>query len=158
MSSHRYGKRYWNCYPGARVDSQLPIYQLFDKELWDGWTFKQRYPGREELREYFNYLDNKLDLKRNIQFNTACTGAVFDEQANQWVIHLDNGSEVRARWFIAAVGFAAKPYIPNYPGLDKYQGKIYHTSVRVLRFLITSLPCVYSDLVEVATRRSESHG
>lgn len=24
---------YWNCYPGARVDSDAPIYQLFDKEL-----------------------------------------------------------------------------------------------------------------------------
>ncbi|KAK1017426.1 hypothetical protein LTR33_019428, partial [Friedmanniomyces endolithicus] len=24
---------YWNCYPGARVDSDTPIYQLFDKEL-----------------------------------------------------------------------------------------------------------------------------
>jgi len=22
---------YWNCYPGARVDSDTPIYQLFDK-------------------------------------------------------------------------------------------------------------------------------
>ena len=33
---------YWNCYPGARVDTDSPIYQLFDKELWKDWTFKER--------------------------------------------------------------------------------------------------------------------
>lgn len=36
---------YWNCYPGARVDSDTPIYQLFDKELWEDFTFKERYAG-----------------------------------------------------------------------------------------------------------------
>jgi cation diffusion facilitator CzcD-associated flavoprotein CzcO len=124
-------QRYWNCYPGARVDSDTPIYQLFDKELWEGWNFKERYPGWQELRQYFHYLDSKLDLKRDIQFNTACTGARFDEQNNQWVIDLDDGTgiKVRARWFIAAMGFAAKPYTPAYPGLDKFKGEIHHTSV-----------------------------
>ena len=122
--------RYWNCYPGARVDSDVPIYQLFDKELWEGWSFKERYPGWQELREYFQYLDGVLDLKKDIQFNTMCTGAKFDEQQNQWVIDLNNGTKVRARWFIPSLGFSAKPYIPPYRGIDKFKGEIHHTSVR----------------------------
>ena len=129
-------QRYWNCYPGARVDSHSPIYQLFDRELWEDWEYKELFPDWKNLREYFEYLDSKLSLKKDIQFNTACTGAVFDEQASQWVIDLDNGSKVRARWFIAAVGFAAKPYTPNFPGLNAYKGEIYHTGVRGFKSLI----------------------
>jgi len=119
---------YWNCYPGARVDSDTPIYQFFDKELCEGWTFKERYPGGQELREYFQYLDDKLDLKKDIQFHTACTGAKFDEQQNQWVIDLNNETKVRARWFILSLGFTGKPYIPPYRGIDKFKGEIHHTS------------------------------
>lgn len=40
------------CYPGARVDSDTPIYQLFDKELWEDFTYDERYPGGKELRRY----------------------------------------------------------------------------------------------------------
>jgi len=35
---------------------------------------------------------------------------------------------LRARWFIPAVGFAAKPYTPFYPGIEKFKGEIHHTS------------------------------
>jgi cation diffusion facilitator CzcD-associated flavoprotein CzcO len=105
---------------------------LFDKELWDGWKFKERYPGRDDLQDYFQHLDRKLDLKRDIQFNTTCTGAEFDEQNDQWIVELDTGLKVRARWFIAAVGVAAKPYIPKYPGIDQFRGVIHHTAVRCL--------------------------
>jgi len=122
------GVWYWNCYPGARVDSDSPVYQRDDEELWSEWQFKERYPGYQEIQAYFRYLDSKLDLKRDIQFNTACTGATFDQKANQWVIDLSNGSQTRARWFVAAVGFAAKPYTPNYPGIENFKGEIHHTS------------------------------
>ncbi|KAK3073666.1 hypothetical protein LTR53_004530, partial [Teratosphaeriaceae sp. CCFEE 6253] len=48
---------YWNCYPGARVDSDTPIYQLFDKELWEDFTFEERYAGWKELRRYFKHIE-----------------------------------------------------------------------------------------------------
>merc|ERR1712070_1257438 len=50
---------HWNCYPGARVDSDTPIYQLFDKELWEDFTFKERYAGWPELRRYFKHIEKK---------------------------------------------------------------------------------------------------
>ena len=28
---------YWNCYPGARVDSHVPIYEFSLPELWRDW-------------------------------------------------------------------------------------------------------------------------
>src|ERR1700722_5940799 len=64
------GKWHWNCYPGARVDSEPPIYQLDLPELYEEWSFKEKFPGWEELREYFEYVDRKMELKKDIVFNT----------------------------------------------------------------------------------------
>src|SRR4051794_41825450 len=36
---------YWNCYPGARVDTEGPIYQFSRDDLWRGWGFTPAHPG-----------------------------------------------------------------------------------------------------------------
>jgi cyclohexanone monooxygenase len=35
---------YWNCYPGARVDTEGPIYQFSRDDLWRDWEFTELYP------------------------------------------------------------------------------------------------------------------
>src|SRR5258708_5879792 len=39
------GVWYWNCYPGARVDSSGPIYQYSRDDLWRKWQFSELYPS-----------------------------------------------------------------------------------------------------------------
>ena len=56
------GVWYWNCYPGARVDSPGPIYQYSRDDLWRKWQFSELYPSWQKLREYFRYVDEKLGL------------------------------------------------------------------------------------------------
>ena len=53
---------YWNCYPGARVDSQVPLYELSLPELWRDWTWSERFPGWRELRAYFRQVCDRLAL------------------------------------------------------------------------------------------------
>lgn len=48
------GTWYWNTYPGARVDSVIPIYEFSRPELWKGWTWTEKFPGWEELQAYVN--------------------------------------------------------------------------------------------------------
>ena len=119
---------YWNCYPGARVDSHVPNYEFSIKEVWEDWNWSERYPGWDELRQYFAHVDKKLDLSRDIQFNTWVSGAEFDEQNNQWVVRTADGNETRTRFLIACMGFAAKPYIPDFEGLGSFAGPCYHTA------------------------------
>ena len=45
---------YWNCYPGARVDTEGPLYQFAYKDLWKDWEYSSLYPDWSELREYFD--------------------------------------------------------------------------------------------------------
>jgi phytoene dehydrogenase-like protein len=75
-----------NCYPGARVDSHVPNYEFSFDELWKDWSWSEKFPGRDELRGYFDYLDSKLNLKKDIQFNTRVTAARFDPDRNLWQI------------------------------------------------------------------------
>ena len=120
---------YWNCYPGARVDSDTPIYQLFDKELYEGFTFKDRYAGWEELRRYFEYVDEKWDVKKDVVFNKHVDSAVFDESRHQWLVETSDGQEIYCKWFIPCIGFASRRYSPPIPGLGNFKGDIYHTAV-----------------------------
>src|SRR5712691_6342632 len=72
------GVWYWNCYPGARVDSPGPMYQFSRDDLWRDWKFSELYPSWQEIREYFHYVDRKLDLSRDIRFNRRVNEAEFD--------------------------------------------------------------------------------
>jgi cyclohexanone monooxygenase len=125
---------YWNCYPGARVDTWAPLYQFSREDLWRDWNFGELYPGWEEVRRYFHYVDAKLDLSKDIRFDTRVTGAEFDETDHRWLVHSRDErdrttSSVRARHLVLCTGFAAKPFTPEFPGLDSFDGPCHHTAL-----------------------------
>jgi len=123
------GVWYWNCYPGARVDSYAPLYQFSSEELWRDWNYSELYPAWEELRAYFRYVDKKLGLSRDIRFNTRVTGAEFDTDRNQWVVQASDDSVTRATFLVLCTGLSAKPYIPAIAGLKDFRGVCHHTSL-----------------------------
>jgi cation diffusion facilitator CzcD-associated flavoprotein CzcO len=123
------GTWFWNCYPGARVDSDTPIYQLFDKELWEEWTFKEKYPGWKEIQEYFRFVEDKWDIKKDTEYHKCVESAVFDERQKKWHIECADGSEVWCRWFIPCVGFASKKFVPPVKNMGDFRGDIYHTAL-----------------------------
>jgi len=119
---------YWNCYPGARVDSDTPIYQLFDKELWEDFTYKERYPEWRELRRYFQHVDKKWNVSAHTTFNKCVETAIFDTKKNQWLVECADESQVNCKWFIPCLGFASKHYQPPFPGIHDFKGEVYHTA------------------------------
>ncbi|KJY00478.1 cyclopentanone 1,2-monooxygenase like protein [Zymoseptoria brevis] len=119
---------YWNCYPGARVDSDTPIYQLFDKELWEDFTYKERYPGGPELRRYFEHVDKKWGVSKHTTYNKCVEHANFEEKTNTWLIECTDETTIRCRWFMPNIGFASKHYSPPFPGLSNFKGDVFHTA------------------------------
>jgi len=122
------GTWYWNAYPGARVDSDIPIYELSIEELWKDWTWSEKFPGQKELLRYFAYVDSKLDVKRDIQFNTRVLGANFDTASDCWAVKTEDGKTTYPRFMVLCTGFASKPYIPPFKGLDNFKGIWHHTA------------------------------
>lgn len=120
------GVWHWNKYPGARVDSSYLVYQLSIPEVYNTWTWSEQYPGSEELRKYFNHMDKVLELSKDVYYNTTVLSAEFDRNENKWTVTCHNGKVLKASYVIASVGFAAKRYIPDWPGLKTFRGEIHH--------------------------------
>lgn len=125
------GTWFWNRYPGARVDSETPIYQLSEeKKIWENFEWRERFPGREELMRYFHYADEKLGLSKDIQYNTTVEEAEFDQSTKLWHVKTSNKAiSTAANHLILCTGFASKRYTPPFNGIEKFQGKWYHSGV-----------------------------
>lgn len=119
---------YWNCYPGARVDSQVPLYEFSIDEVWKSWTWSERFPGWEELRAYFRHVCDTLDLWPMMRMETRVKSAHFEKETKQWRLHFDDDVTVSTRFLLPALGFASKPYLPDFPGLEDFEGRWFHTA------------------------------
>jgi len=123
------GTWYWNRYPGCRFDSESESYGYsFSKELLQEWDWKEHFSGQPENERYLNYVADKFDLRRDIQFNSHVTSLLWDERANRWEVTVDNGQRMRAQFIVAAVGILSARYIPPFEGIDSFKGESYHTS------------------------------
>jgi cation diffusion facilitator CzcD-associated flavoprotein CzcO len=124
------GTWYWNRYPGARCDSESHSYCFqFSDDLLNEWEWSERYPEQPEILRYMNFVADKLDLKRDIRFNTRVAGATYDEAANRWTVTTEAGDKVSAKFLITAVGCLSTANVPKIPGLETFQGKWYHTGL-----------------------------
>ena len=124
------GTWYWNRYPGARCDSESVYYMLSDRaseDILQEWTWSERFAGQPEIWAYLKFVADKLDLRRDIQFNTRISAAHWDEQSQLWRLTTAVGEQVSARFFISAVGCLSTANIPEIPGLESFQGRWLHT-------------------------------
>ena len=124
------GTWYWNRYPGASCDSESHYYcYSFSDEVRKEWKWSCRYPAQPEILDYLNFVADRLDLKKDIEFGTRVTAGNFDEETHSWVIETDRGETVRARFLITGAGNTSTPNKPAIPGLDNFEGAIYHTAL-----------------------------
>ena len=122
------GTWYWNRYPGARFDSESWTYGYsFSKELLREWDWSEHFAPQPETERYLNFVADKFDLRRDIQFNTKVTAADYREDTHSWDLTLHDGSRVTTRFLITAIGILSAPTMPNIPGTDAFEGQSCHT-------------------------------
>nr|ABI15711.1 Baeyer-Villiger monooxygenase [Pseudomonas veronii] len=124
------GTWYWNRYPGARFDSQAEIYQYwFSEELYKSWQPTERFPAQPETEEWLNFVANRLNLKKDIQFNTRIASAHFCEDSGRWVVTTAAGETINTQYLISCCGMLSAPLSDRFPGQADFQGQIYHTGL-----------------------------
>jgi cyclohexanone monooxygenase len=124
------GTWYWNRYPGCRCDVESMEYSYsFSDELQQEWHWPERYGTQPEILRYINHVADRFDLRRDIEFNTRVKEASFDGKTNTWTVKTDRGHTASARFCIMATGNLSTPRTPNYPGLERFKGKWYHTGL-----------------------------
>ncbi|MEK0084560.1 flavin-containing monooxygenase [Benzoatithermus flavus] len=123
------GTWYWNRYPGAKFDSEAYIYQyLFSEDLYKGWSWSEKFPGQPEIERWLNYVADRLDLRKDIQFNTTITSAHYNEATGRWSIATDGGEIIDAQFLITCCGMLSAPLADVFPGQETFKGRIFHTA------------------------------
>jgi cation diffusion facilitator CzcD-associated flavoprotein CzcO len=123
------GTWYWNRYPGARFDSESYSYGYsFSKELLEEWEWSEHFAGQPETLRYCRYVADKFDLRRDIQFRSRVTAAVYREDSRSWEIMLEDGNRFTTRFLITAIGPLSTPTLPRIEGRDDFSGESFHTA------------------------------
>src|SRR2546423_14545329 len=105
------GTWYWNRYPGARFDSESYTYgYLFSKELFDEWEWQEHFAEQPETERYLNHVVDRFDLRSHMRFGFTVASAIYDEPSGTWTVVGADGTEVRARFLVAATGVLSVPY------------------------------------------------
>ncbi len=119
------GVWYWNRYPGARVDLQSIDYSYsFSPEIEQEWTWSEEFASQSEVLAYMNFVADRLDLRKDIQFTTRVTSAVWDAARNLWVVKTNRGDTFEATYCVMATGPLSIPKDPDIPGLDRFKGEL----------------------------------
>ena len=99
------GTWYWNRYPGCRCDVESMEYSYqFSPDLQQDWEWSERYSAQPEILAYAQHVAQRFDIDSIFRFNTAVTGAAYDDQQHLWRVSTDQGDEVTARNVIMATG------------------------------------------------------
>ncbi|PCJ37686.1 MAG: cyclohexanone monooxygenase [Cellvibrionales bacterium] len=123
------GAWYWNKYPGCRFDSESYTYGYsWSEEVLQEWDYTERFAAQPDTERYLNFVADKYDFRKDIQFNTRVTKATFDEAANQWEVTLEDGSTARAEILVSASGPLNAHTLPRIPGIDSFKGEWAHTA------------------------------
>ncbi|WP_139007253.1 flavin-containing monooxygenase [Arthrobacter crystallopoietes] len=123
------GTWYWNRYPGARCDIESFDYSFsFDAALQQEWEWTEKFATQPEILKYAEHVAERFGLRRSIRFNTTVTSAVFDEEASLWRIGTDTGRNYSAKYCIFAVGNLSSSSIPEFEGLEQFNGRTFHTA------------------------------
>ncbi len=124
------GTWYWNRYPGARFDSESYSYGYsFSQEILDEWDWSEHFAAQPEILRYLQFVAEKIDIRKDIDFRTRVTAATYDEADNSWNIETENGRVLNATFLITAVGPLSAPQFPNIAGRERFTGEAYHTGL-----------------------------
>ena len=123
------GTWYWNRYPGARCDIQSIDYSYsFDPELEDTWTWSEKYAPQPEILRYAQYVADKHDLRRDIEFATRVESAAWDDAERTWHVLTSHGESITSRFFVMATGCLSMPKEVDIAGTERFAGDVYFTS------------------------------
>ena len=121
------GTWYKNRYPGARFDSESFTYGYsFSQEVLDEWHWTERFSPQPETLKYLNFVADKFDLRKHMQFDCKVESMRFDETNDLWHIVLKDGRTITARWVMTAIGLLSIPTMPRIDGVEDFEGPSFH--------------------------------
>jgi cation diffusion facilitator CzcD-associated flavoprotein CzcO len=123
MAENVGGTWLYNRYPGARCDIESVEYSYsFSDDIQQEWVWTETMPAQPEIEDYLNFVADRLDLRRDIQFGTKVVAMTFDEHAAVWAVRTEEGESLMATFVVAASGILSAPLEPDIPGMADFTG------------------------------------
>jgi putative flavoprotein involved in K+ transport len=79
------------------------------------------FPSRDQMVRYLEDYARALDVRVNTRVERV------DRNGSGWTLHTSTG-EVSAEQVIVSSGYAHTPFIPDWPGRDRYGGQLLHAA------------------------------
>ncbi|WP_291335533.1 flavin-containing monooxygenase [Acinetobacter sp. UBA801] len=114
-----------NQYPGAACDVQSHLYSLSFAPKTD-WS--KRYADAPEIFQYIQDVVQQFNLREYCQFNSEVVHTEYHEKECLWHVTLKDGRQMSCQYLIFASGPLHVPQIPHIKGIEKFQGKVFHSS------------------------------
>jgi cation diffusion facilitator CzcD-associated flavoprotein CzcO len=113
-----------NTYPGCRCDVPSHLYS-FSFAPNPSWS--STFSPQPEILDYLRDCADRYGVMPHIRFHTELRGADWDEDSQLWRIETSQG-ELTADMLIAAQGPLSEPSYPDLPGLERFEGKTFHSA------------------------------
>lgn len=112
-----------NTYPGLTCDvpSHAYTYSFAPNPDWS-----RHLPPGAEIQDYFERTADEYGVRDFIRFNEEVVRCEYHD--GRWQLETRGGHRDQADVVIAATGVLHHPSQPDLPGLDRFQGALFHTA------------------------------
>jgi cation diffusion facilitator CzcD-associated flavoprotein CzcO len=113
-----------NTYPGAACDVPSHLYSFSFAPKVD-WS--RAYATQPEILDYFERFAHDFGLMPYVRFGTRVHGASWQDETSRWRV-VTSGGDLDAAVLVGAVGMFGDLNWPDVPGLDSFQGTLFHSA------------------------------
>jgi cation diffusion facilitator CzcD-associated flavoprotein CzcO len=114
-----------NTYPGCACDVPSHLYSFSFAQNPD-WT--RAYSPQPEIQAYLEKCRDTLGLREHIRFGAEIAEMRFDEPTLGWRLSTSTGETIEADVVVNATGPLNRISIPAIPGLDGFEGTVFHSA------------------------------
>jgi cation diffusion facilitator CzcD-associated flavoprotein CzcO len=86
------------------------------------------FAGQAEIESYLKRCVEKYQLTPHIRLGSRLCEAVWDEAALVWRAATSDGWQIEAKALVCGVGALHLPNYPNFPGLEAFDGPLFHSA------------------------------
>jgi cation diffusion facilitator CzcD-associated flavoprotein CzcO len=118
------GVWFHNTYPGAACDVPSHLYE-FSFAPNPRWS--RRYAPQVEIQAYLEQVARENGVFDRIKTSTEVKSASWDDERRKWLLDTSAGPH-EADVLVTACGQLSVPKVPALPGLDSFEGPVFHTA------------------------------
>ena len=113
-----------NTYPGAACDVPSHLYS-YSFALNPNWT--RSFSTQPEIEEYIRGVARRAGVLDRHIFGCEVRRAAWQQQHDHWELSTSHGT-MTADILIGAFGALAEPALPDIPGIDEFDGDLFHSA------------------------------